>query len=100
MTKNVRWYGKGSVTPARSGGSTPSEGLLLGLPHVDVLENLVYAVSGTRPAALRACCSSRSLAGRGLPPFLMSRGGLRFWVLISILSSVILTMILNLLLLF
>ena len=62
------------------------------MPHVDVLENLVYAVSGTRLLF--------AVFGRGLPPVLMSRGGLRFWVLISILSSVILTMILNLLLLF
>jgi hypothetical protein len=93
MAKNVRWYGRGSVTPARSEGSAPSEGLLLGLPHVDVLENLVYAVSGTR--LLFAV-----FGGTGLPPFLMSRRGLRFWVLINILSSVILTVVLNLLLLF
>ena len=75
------------------GGSTPSEGLLLGLPHADVLENLVYAVSGTR--LLFAV-----FGGTGATPIpdvprrspILGAG--------QHLSSVILTMILNLLLLF
>ena len=71
----------------------PSERLLLGLPHADILESLVYAVSGTLPLFA-------VFGGTGPSPSLMPRGDLRFWVLVSILSSVILTVVLNLLLLF
>lgn len=71
MAKNLRWYSRGSVDPVRSG------------------------------ERFRAgCCSSQSLAGWRPPPFLMPRGGLLFWVLVSILLSVALAVVLNLLLLF
>jgi hypothetical protein len=66
--------------------------VLHGSPNFDVPENPFHAASGAPLTfGLRRYCDR--------PSFLMPRGGLLFWVLVSILLSIALTVVLNLLLL-
>ena len=85
MAKIVRWYGRGSVIPARSGEISSERG-------------------ATAQLAARRYPGEPGLRGLGhlaaLRGFWRDGGRLRFWGLVSILSSVILTVVLNLLLLF
>ena len=85
MEKIVRWYGRGSVTSALSGAISSERG-------------------ASALLAARRCPGEPGLRGLGHPAalrgFWRDGGRLRFWGLVSILSSVILTVVLNLLLLF
>ena len=86
---------EGSVATKTCFGAIRTASVLPGSPNFGVTEDPLHAAARGlwRPAYL---CGPRRFCDH--PSFLMPRGGLLFWVLVSILLSIALTVVLNLLL--